>query len=141
MVGAQHLHQQRRHRQPVAVLAAFAADRNLDVISPQALPPRSFVLALSPLLDDRFIDALLTLAGRGHDVVVVDCGLDAAPGDGGSTGHQIAVRLLAAERQMVRDQLMDTGIAVAGWRRDHGLDAALRDVGRQRDRLAQRMRR
>lgn len=88
-------------------------NRDLSVISPRILPPRSFVVALTPLLDNRFIDALTTLRGGGHDVAVVafPVPVDDKPSRPGG-GQSTATRLWNAERAMVHDRLGDHGIAV-----------------------------
>jgi len=126
-------------------LFANAADRDLAIIAPQALPPRSFILALSPLLDGRFRDALLELAGRGHDLAVIEC--DPAvtpPADDGPEqdaenpsrrAAQLAWRLWQAERRLLRDQLVQRGVAVAPWDRDVSLDATITELVRRRRRL------
>jgi len=97
-------------------LYANVAARPLHVIPPRALPPRSFVVALTPLLDDRFIEALLVLAGRGHDVAVIECHADPANSHPADETGGLARRFWEATRQVVRDRLAEHGIAVAGWR-------------------------
>ncbi|MDH3299915.1 MAG: DUF58 domain-containing protein [Acidimicrobiia bacterium] len=138
-------------------LYANAADRDLALIGPRAIPPRSFVLALSPLLDDRFIEALVELTGRGHDVAVIECdpAIDrtatARTDDGGSTtgGAQaaeptaadVAWRIWSAERMMLRDRLAQRGVAVSRWERDLPLEVTLRELTRKRRRIGPLVRR
>src|SRR5262249_4836629 len=45
--------------------------RGVDLIPPRILPPQSLVLALSPLLDTRFVRAATDLAARGFDLVLI----------------------------------------------------------------------
>ena len=122
-------------------LYANAADRDLALIGARAMPPRSFVLALSPLLDDRFIEALIELTGRGHDVVVIECDPVTDPtstGDGrsaGPTAGTVARRIWSAERAMLRDRLAQRGLAVARWERGMPLEITLRALSRKRRRL------
>lgn len=112
-------------------LHSHVAERDLHALMTQALPPRSFVVALSPLLDDRFIDALLILGGHGHDVAVIEC--DAVAGAAAdSPTARLANRLWEADRQMVRDRLAERGIAVARWRRGDHLDLTLSELIRRR---------
>jgi len=117
-------------------LYAYVANRNLDAILARMLPPRSFVVALTPLLDDRFVDALFVLAGHGHDVGVIEC--DAAdPEDDESEANdtlQLARRFWEADRQVVRDRLAAHGVAVAGWRKGRQLDLTLEELSRRRQR-------
>jgi uncharacterized protein (DUF58 family) len=122
-------------------LWANAATKELPVLSPRALPPRSFVIALTPLLDERFIDAIFTARGRGHDVAVIEC---LPPADDGtdvailnatdkSTDaaeridqiHRVAESLWTAERDALRDRLAGHGVAVAQWDGTVPLDVAL----------------
>ncbi len=108
------------------------AERDLAVLMTRALPPRSFVVALTPLLDQRFIDALLLVAGSGHDLAVVECDPVRPPGNDDPLG-QLVARVWDAERQIVRDQLADHGIAVSIWRRGDHLDLTLKELlGRRR---------
>jgi uncharacterized protein (DUF58 family) len=117
-------------------LYSNVADRDLRGLMTRVLPPRSFVVALTPLLDDRFIDALFSLGGHGHDVAVIECA-SAWPKAGGheaSESRQLALRLWQADRQVVRDRLAERGIALAGWRRGGHLDLTLDELTRQRQR-------
>jgi uncharacterized protein (DUF58 family) len=106
---------------------SHVAERDLPALMLRALPPRSFVVALTPLLDGRFIEALHILAGHGHDVGVIEVG--DTPGRAG-----VARRLWDAERQMTRDRLAEHGIAVAPWSRGDHLDIAMLELGRRRRR-------
>lgn len=115
-------------------LYASAAERDLAVVPPRALPPRSFVLAISPLLDDRFLAALLDLRGAGHDVVCIESVATAPPPAQESDVARVARRLWEGERAMVRDRLADAGIAVGRWHEGEALDPMLRALRRRRER-------
>lgn len=116
-------------------LYANATERDLGVIPPRALPPRSFVVALSPLLDDRFMQALFLLAARGHDVAVVECIPDWGTFEDDETeASVVANRIWQAERQVVRDQLTDSGVAIAPWVEGTQVDLMLVELGRRRQR-------
>ena len=121
-------------------LYANAAERDLALIAPKALPPRSFLVAMSPLLDDRFIQALGELAGRGHDVAVIECDPSIRPpaqdntADGPSAPF-LAWRIWQAERSILRDRLAKHGIAVAQWKRQDPLEGTLLELGRRRRRI------
>ncbi len=116
-------------------LHRHVADRDLAPLLSRALPPRSFVVALSPLLDPRFIDALFILGGHGHDVAVVECESVTKLAEHAGVNQRLAERIWQAERQMVRDRLADRGIAVTRWRRGVHLDLALGDLIRRRRRV------
>lgn len=115
------------------------AERNLGELMSRALPPRSFVVALTPLLDDRFIDALFALGGHGHDVAVIECASTWSHRDGNTADElsQLALRFWQADRQVVRDRLAERGIAVAAWRPGGHLDLALDELARRRRRTGQ----
>ena len=46
--------------------------KDVNVIPARTLPPRALVVAVTPLLDERSIGALVDLRGRGHDLVVLE---------------------------------------------------------------------
>jgi uncharacterized protein (DUF58 family) len=117
---------------------ATAVERDLRGVPARALPPRSFVVALTPLLDDRFVEALYVLAGRGQDVAAVECVAPVAARDGELS--RVARRFWEAERQMVRDRLAEHGIAVASWRSGDHLAATLTTLARRRRHTVRAMR-
>lgn len=45
--------------------------KDLDLVPPRVLPPQALVIALSPLLDPRFVAAVTNLRARGFEVVVL----------------------------------------------------------------------
>jgi uncharacterized protein (DUF58 family) len=127
-------------------LYANAAQRDLRVIPPRVLPPRSFIVALSPLLDERFIDALFMLSGRGHDVAVIECSSEVSNDPSlriarNSAARTVARRFWDAERQMVRDRLAEHGVAVASWGEGTHLDLVLSELSRKRQPMARAARR
>ncbi len=116
-------------------LYANATERDLGVIPPRALPPRSFVVALTPLLDDRFIQALFLLAARGHDVAVVECVPDWGSFDTDLTeASKVANRMWQAERQVARDRLTDAGVSIAPWDEGTHVDLMISELTRRRQR-------
>lgn len=119
-------------------LYANVTDRDLGMVPPRALPPRSFIVALTPLLDDRFIRSLFHLAARGHDVAVVECAAawHAQPAVEGNKdlSESVALRIWQAEREVVRDQLAENGISVGTWRDGDQIDVVLSELTRRRSR-------
>lgn len=115
-------------------LYAHVADRDLYLTMTRALPPRSFVVALTPLVDDRFIETLFMLGGHGHDVAVVECDVGGSIDDETEDSDSLALarRIWEADRQRVRDRLAETGIAVASWRRGDHLDLTISELLRRR---------
>lgn len=116
-------------------LYANAADKDLPILPSRALPPRSFIIAFSPLLDDRFVEAVFTARGRGHDVAVVECDRFDVQGEAEPPPSEVVTkRLWHAERAMLRDRMAEQGIAVASWDGDEHLDVALGQLLRRRRR-------
>ena len=92
------------------------ADKSIDVLPGHVLPPSALVLALSPLVDERVVGALVELRRRGRDVAVIEveptrARSGATPGVEGD----LAWRLWQLERRSVRDRLLEVGATVVGW--------------------------
>lgn len=109
-----------------------AAEKDLGIIPPRALPPRSFVIALSPLTDRRFVDALFVLAARGHDIAVIECPPAGTRAEDETPAMRTGRRLWEAERRAQRDRLTTSGVATVAWRRGDHLDVALFELDRLR---------
>ena len=102
------------------------ADKQLPVLAPSAWPPRSTVVAISPLLDDRFTEAVIEAKRRGHDVSVLE--IDALdPRDLGAQNdvQAVSTRLAVAERRLMRSGLAERGVAVVVWGRDEPVELAM----------------
>ena len=101
--------------------------RDVNLIPARILPPTSLVLALTPLIDQRFIAALEDLRARRFDVAVVE--VDPVPlvEPGRSEAEKLAYRLWLLEREVLRSRLVALGIGVATWGDDE-LDTVLEEV-------------
>jgi uncharacterized protein (DUF58 family) len=102
--------------------------RNVNVIPARILPPKALVLAISPLVDERFVATIADLRARRFDVAVVE--VDPVPlvEPGRSELDGLAYRLWLLHREMLRSRLARLGVAVARWNDDASLDAALEGV-------------
>jgi uncharacterized protein (DUF58 family) len=101
--------------------------KDVAVLPTRTLPPQALVLALSPLLDERGVDALLDLRARGYDLAVVDVSPlpFTEPGRGlDELGH----RLWRLRREALRHRYQRAGVAVAEWRDGEPLQAPLEEV-------------
>jgi uncharacterized protein (DUF58 family) len=108
--------------------AATFVWKGVDLIPPRSLPPKALIIALSPLLDDRAIEALLDLQARGFDLAVVEVAPEeyiAAPDSEYATS---ARRLWRLQRELLRDRLRRSGVAVALWASKDPLEAVLEEV-------------
>ncbi len=112
--------------------------KDLDIIPRRTLPPRALVLALSPLLDDRGVSALLDVRGRGFDLVVIEISpLRFLPQADGLI-EETAQRIWRLRREALRGRFERAGVPVAVWDETLPLAAALEEVTsfRQHARIA-----
>ncbi len=113
--------------------------KDVNTIPARTLPPGALVIAVTPLLDERSIAALLDLRGRGYDLFIVEVSPEdiVGPGDGSDA---LAYRLWLLRRAALRARFERFGVAVAQWRDDVPLGVGLEGVSasRRRARLARR---
>jgi uncharacterized protein (DUF58 family) len=108
--------------------------RDVDLIPPRILPPQALVLALSPLLDPRFIRAAGDLAARGFDLVVIAVSPVAAAraAVAGGPVADLAARLWALERRGQLDEHRRRGLTIVDWDGVDPLDVTLAALRRPR---------
>jgi len=102
--------------------------KDVSIIPARTLPPQALVIAVTPLLDDRSVAALLDLRARGHDLVVLEISPVPFAEPGESELERLAHRLWLLHRQELRARYESIGVAVATWREDLPLDAVLEGV-------------
>jgi uncharacterized protein (DUF58 family) len=120
--------QGRRHLERLMELLVHgSAGSRLETLSrlPRAaLPPGALIIAFSPLLDPRFIEAVRDLRERGFSVLIVDV-LSALP-EHDSTGlSALTARLWKLEQEAMRYSLTQIGVPVAHWDGQAPLDEPL----------------
>jgi uncharacterized protein (DUF58 family) len=120
------------------VVVSFAW-KDVDVVPRRMLPPQALVLALTPLLDDRSVGALLDLRARGFDVAVVEISPLPFVEPGRDELDRLAYRLWKLRRDELRGRFEAVGAAVAVWDETRGASAALEEL-REWRRLAVRAR-
>ncbi len=102
--------------------------REIDVIPRRMLPPNALVIALTPLLDQRSVGALLDLRARGYDLAVIDVSpvpFVTRPLDGlDAVAHDI----WALRRDALRHRLQRAGVAVVEWRDERPLQSVVEEV-------------
>jgi uncharacterized protein (DUF58 family) len=110
--------------------------RDVDLIPPRILPPQALVLALSPLLDPRFVRAATDLAARGFDIVVIAVSpvVPARAAMPRGPVADLAARLWALERRGQLDEHRRRGLTIVDWNGVDPLDAALAALRRPRRR-------
>jgi uncharacterized protein (DUF58 family) len=100
----------------------------IDVIPRRTLPPSALVIALSPLLDGRSVDALLDLRARGYDLSVFDVSPVPFTERPGSGIDAVAYDIWILRRDALRHRLQRAGVAVAEWHDGAPLQASIEEV-------------
>jgi uncharacterized protein (DUF58 family) len=78
----------------------------------------------SPLLDNRLVETLRDLRGRGFTLLIVDV-LNADPGGGKDRFAELARRIWRMEQDAIRFSLRELGIPVVHWDGEQSLDEPL----------------
>lgn len=114
--------------------------KDVNVIPARTLPPRALVVALTPLLDERSVAALVDLRGRGHDLVVVEISPEPYLTPPVDPLDRVALRLWRLQRAELRSRFERLGVAVTTLADETPLEAALEEVRsyRRHARLARR---
>ncbi len=102
--------------------------KDVSIVPARMLPPQALVLAVTPLIDDRSVTALLDLRARGHDLAVIEISPVPFADPGETELEQLAYRLWLLHREELRSRYEALGVAVASWREDLPLEAALEGV-------------
>jgi len=89
-----------------------------------ALPPGALVIAFSPLLDGRFVEALRDMRERGFALIVVDV-LNTEPPHRRAFADNLARRIWRLEQEAIRFSLRELGIPVVPWDGTAPLDLPL----------------
>jgi uncharacterized protein (DUF58 family) len=79
-----------------------------------ALPPGALVIAFSPLLDGRFVEALRDMRERGFALIVVDV-LNTEPPRRRGFADNLARRIWRLEQEAIRFSLRELGVPVVAW--------------------------
>lgn len=102
--------------------------KGIGVIPSRLLPPDALIVALSPMLDDRVIAALLDLRARGFDVVVIELVPDAFLSAPATETAKVARRLWTLEREALRFRYSKAGVPVVRWRTGTSLEAVVVEI-------------
>ena len=104
--------------------AGYARGASFARLPRAALPPGALVVVFSPLLDQRFVEALRDMRERGFSMLVVDV-LNTEPPARRRTEDRIARRLWRMEQDAIRFSLRELGIPVVHWDGEEPLDLPL----------------
>jgi uncharacterized protein (DUF58 family) len=102
--------------------------KDIHSLPARSLTPQALVIALSPLLDDRSIGALLDLRNRGFDLVVVDVSPLAVFEERNDAHARLGLRLWRLRREAIRFRYERLGVAVVEWEAGTPLQAAIEEV-------------
>lgn len=102
--------------------------KDIDVVPTRTLPPKALVLALTPLLDERSLRALLDLRARGFDLAVIEVSPVPFAPAGGDETERVAHRLWRLRRAAQRYHFERAGVPVVEWRDGDPLAGALEEV-------------
>lgn len=107
--------------------------RSLDYVPAAALPKQALIVAISPLIDERFDRVIGNLVGRGYDVMLlaispIELTRRALPN---KHLNYVACELWRLERATRLEDLRQTGIGVTEWLPDEPLDTALALLARR----------
>jgi len=101
------------------------AQKDVSFVPRRMLPPKALIIGISPLLDDRYINALLDLRARGFDLAVIEVSPEPFAQAGAGRSGELAYRLWLLQREAVRTRLRELGAPVARWRDDEPLQVPL----------------
>jgi uncharacterized protein (DUF58 family) len=102
--------------------------KDVNVIPARTLPPRALVIAVTPLLDERSIAALVDLRGRGHDLVVLEVSPEPYLEPGDDSSDAVALRIWRLQRAELRARFERLGAAVATLGEETTVEEALQEV-------------
>ncbi len=113
--------------------------RDIRVIPTHALPPKALVLCLTPLLDERMVNALVDVRGRGADVAAIEIAPESFVEVQAGEQPELAYRIWKLRRAAVRSSFRRLGVPVVQWRWGDPLEPVLEEVSSFR-RFARAMR-
>ena len=102
--------------------------KDISIIPARILPPQALVVAVTPLLDDRLVEALADLRARKYDLAIVEVSPAGFATPGERESDRLAHRLWLLRREEIRARYERLGIAVATWSDEQPLDAVLEGV-------------
>jgi len=104
--------------------AGYARGASFSRLPRAALPPGALVVVFSPLLDQRFVEALRDMRERGFSLLVVDV-LNTEPPARRRPEDRMARRIWRMEQEAIRFSLRELGVPVVHWNGEESLDLPL----------------
>ena len=111
--------------------------KDLAVIPTRMLPPKALVIAITPLLDERSIRALVDLRARGFDLALLEIPAEPFVDPGATAASVLAHRRWLLRREAVRSRFIALGVPVAQWHDSDPLQSAVATAAAFRRRSGQ----
>ncbi len=102
--------------------------KEIDVIPASTLPPKALILAFTPLLDDRSLNALLDLRARRFDLAIIEVSPISFVQPSTAVTAKIAFQIWELERETSRNRFRQLGVPVVGWYADRPLEEVIQEV-------------
>ncbi len=102
--------------------------KDASIIPARMLPPQALILAVTPLLDRRAVEALADLRSRRYDLAILEVSPVGFTTPGPTEADRLAHRLWLLRRDELRARYERIGVAVATWSDDIPVDASLEGV-------------
>jgi uncharacterized protein (DUF58 family) len=102
--------------------------KDIEIVPRRTLPPQALIVALTPLLDERAVGALLDLRRRGFDLAVIEVSPEPFTPVPNDELGQFAHRLWRLRRDALRDRFRTLGVPTAEWREGIGVQAPIEEV-------------
>ena len=90
--------------------------RGIEIIPPRTLPPKSLIVALTTLIDERAVAALLDLRARHFDLAVIEVMAEPFAQPGSNDAAKLAGRLWHLDRAATRLRYRRLGVPIVQWR-------------------------
>ena len=104
------------------------AQKRVSFVPRRLLPAKALVIAITPLIDERSISALLDLRARGFDLAVLDVSPVPMVASGDGPAAALAYRLWLLKRDALRARFEQLGVSVSEWRPDQPLELSVADA-------------
>ena len=102
--------------------------RGVNAVPRRALPAKALIVGLSPLLDERAVNAFADLRGRGFDLAVVEIPAEPFVDDPTTPEERLARRIWELQRRATRNRFLRHGIATVRWNPEQPFQQALGEV-------------
>jgi uncharacterized protein (DUF58 family) len=109
--------------------------KDVSLVPRQMLPPKALVIAITPLIDDRSINALFDLRSRGFDLAVIEISPVPFTEPGPIRADALAHRLWLLRRAALRTRFESLGVPVTEWHGEQPLQVPVASASTFRRRI------